>query len=204
MVVEQLELMETDTLIPYARNSHSHSEEQVTQLAASIHEFGFCAPILIDGDNQIIAGHGRVMAAKKLKLETVPCRRLEHLSDAQKRAYVIADNRLAENATWDEELLANELSDLFADEFEVDLLGFNPSELEKQMGFHVDEIEPPHLASGDREPFRQMTFSLHDEQYETIQEAMEKAKSDGGGESELNPNSNGNLLACICEAFING
>ena len=141
MATEQLEHIPTGDLIPYARNSRAHSDQQVTQLAASIHEFGFCAPILIDEASQIIAGHGRVMAAQKLKLETVPCRRLEHLSEAQKRAYVIADNRLAENATWDQELLTNELSDLYADDFDVELLGFEANELESLLGLEPDKAE---------------------------------------------------------------
>jgi len=135
----QIEQISTADLIPYARNSRTHSDEQVAQIAASIREFGFCNPVLIDGQNTIIAGHGRVLAAGRMKLETVPCLRLTHLTDAQRRAYVIADNRIALSSGWDSELLANELSDLHADEFDMALLGFDADELTALMGF---ELEP--------------------------------------------------------------
>lgn len=124
-----VEQIATDLLVPYAKNARTHSEEQVSQIAGSIQEFGFCNPVLIDGENGIIAGHGRVLAAQKLQLETVPCIRLGHLTDAQKRAYILADNRIAQNSGWDLELLANELSDLHADEFDLALLGFDAEEL---------------------------------------------------------------------------
>ena len=124
-----IEHVPTADLIPYARNARTHSETQVAQIAGSIQEFGFTNPVLIDADNGIIAGHGRVLAAQRLKLESVPCLRLSHLTDAQKRAYVLADNRIALSSGWDEEMLANELSDLHADEFDMSLLGFDVDEL---------------------------------------------------------------------------
>lgn len=124
-----VEHVATVDLIPYARNARTHSDEQVAQIAGSIQEFGFNNPVLIDGQNSIIAGHGRVLAAGRLKLEQVPCIRLTHLTDAQRRAYVIADNRIAMNSGWDQELLANELSDLHADELDLGLLGFEEDEL---------------------------------------------------------------------------
>src|SRR5262245_10249519 len=101
-----------DDLIPYARNARVHSPEQIGQLAASIREFGFTNPVLIDADGGIIAGHGRVLAAQKLGLDTVPTIDVSYLTEAQRRAYVIADNKLALNASWDSELLAVELSEL--------------------------------------------------------------------------------------------
>ena len=137
-----IEHVPTADLIPYARNSRTHSDEQVAQIAASIREFGFCNPVLIDGQNTIIAGHGRVLAAGRMKLETVPCLRLTHLTDAQRRAYVIADNRIALSSGWDAELLANELSDLHADDFDMALLGFDSKELEALLGFEAGPIEP--------------------------------------------------------------
>lgn len=112
-------------LIPYSRNSRTHSDAQVAQIAASIKEFGFTNPILLDGDNGIIAGHGRVLAARKLGLEQVPCIELAHLTDAQKRAYILADNQLAANAGWDMEMLKIELSDLDAIDFDLSLIGFD-------------------------------------------------------------------------------
>jgi DNA modification methylase len=143
-VIEQIPTAE---LIPYIRNSRTHSEIQVQQIAGSIQEFGFCNPVLIDAQNGIIAGHGRVMAAQLLKLESVPCLRLSHLTDAQKRAYVIADNRLALSSGWDEEMLANELSNLHADEFDMALLGFDADELTALMDLNGDEL--PSEPSGE-------------------------------------------------------
>jgi len=125
----KIETIKTTALIPYARNSRSHSESQVAQIAGSIREFGFTNPVLIDADNGIIAGHGRVMAAGKLGLASVPCIRLAHLTDTQKRAYIIADNKLALNAGWDEEMLALELGELGDLDFDLSLIGFDETEL---------------------------------------------------------------------------
>jgi DNA modification methylase len=126
----QIEQIGIATLIPFAKNSRTHSDAQVAQIAASIREFGFTNPVLIDEANGIIAGHGRVMAARKLKLTEVPCIRLAHLSDAQKRAYVIADNKLALNAGWDEAMLKLELADLKALDFDLNLTGFDTNEID--------------------------------------------------------------------------
>ena len=126
----QIEQIGIATLIPFAKNSRTHDDAQVAQIAASIREFGFTNPVLIDEANGIIAGHGRVMAARKLKMAEVPCIRLSHLSDAQKRAYVIADNKLALNAGWDEAMLKLELADLKALDFDLDLTGFNTAEID--------------------------------------------------------------------------
>ncbi len=117
------------SLIPYARNSRTHSDAQVTKIAASIREFGFLNPIIVDGANGIIAGHGRVMAAQKLGLATLPVIEAGHLTEAQKRAYIIADNRLALDAGWDNEMLKVELSDLQGEGFNLELTGFNLDEI---------------------------------------------------------------------------
>lgn len=126
----QFETLPIMTLVPYARNSRTHSPEQVAQIASSLREFGFTNPVLIDEDGGIIAGHGRVMAAQSLAMPTVPCLRLTGLSDAQKRAYVIADNKLALNAGWDESILAAELHDLKLEGFDLDLTGFEMGEVD--------------------------------------------------------------------------
>lgn len=118
-----------DSLIPYARNSRTHSNAQVAQIAASIREFGWTNPVLLDGDGTIIAGHGRVLAARVLALQEVPCIEIKDMTDAQKRAYIIADNKLAENAGWDSELLALELGDLQAGGFDINLTGFDELEV---------------------------------------------------------------------------
>lgn len=134
MKIENLTL---DALIPYARNSRTHSDEQVAQVAASIREFGFTNPVLVDANGGIIAGHGRVMAARKLGMADVPCIRLAHLSEAQKRAYVIADNKLALNSGWDEKMLAIEFKDLQAMDFDLELTGFGLGDIEELL----DELD---------------------------------------------------------------
>jgi len=126
-----IETIAVDLLIPYARNSRTHSDEQVAQIAASIREFGFTNPVLIDGQDGIIAGHGRVLGARKLGMSDVPCIRLAHLSEAQKRAYVIADNKLALNAGWDEKMLALEFQDLQGMDFDLSLTGFLGNEIDE-------------------------------------------------------------------------
>ena len=125
----EIQYKATEDLIPYARNSRTHSVEQVAQIAASIREFGWTNPVLIDGENGIIAGHGRVLAAHKLGETQVPTIELSHMSDTQKRAYIIADNKLAINAGWDSEMLALEIGDLKDAGFDLGLTGFSPDEI---------------------------------------------------------------------------
>ena len=118
-------------LIPYVNNSRTHSDTQVAQIAASIKEFGWTNPILVDGTNGIIAGHGRLLAARKLGFKEVPTIELADLTETQRKAYVIADNRLALNAEWDNQLLTLELNELLADGFAMDILGFDSEEISK-------------------------------------------------------------------------
>lgn len=120
-----------EELIPYARNSRTHSDAQIAQIAASIKEFGWTNPILVDGENGIIAGHGRLMAARKLGHTEVPVIELKDMTETQKKAYIIADNQLAMNSGWDTSMLSLELADLQADGFDLDLIGFDPKELNK-------------------------------------------------------------------------
>lgn len=127
-------------LIPYARNSRTHSEAQVSKIAASIREFGFLNPVIVDGSSGIIAGHGRIMAAQKLGIETVPVIEASHLTDAQRRAYVIADNRLALDAGWDEEMLRVEFAELEGLGFDLELTGFTLDE--------IGALEPEELTEG--------------------------------------------------------
>jgi len=130
----------TNDLIPYARNSRTHSDAQVTKIAASIKEFGFLNPVIVDGENGIVAGHGRVMAAKKLGMDEVPVIEASHLTEAQRRAYVIADNRLALDAGWDDEMLRVEFAELEGLGFDLDLTGFTPEE--------IAALEPEQLTEG--------------------------------------------------------
>ncbi len=134
MKAGQIVDVDIDKLIPYVNNARTHSDDQVAQIAASIQEFGFNNPILTDGKNGIIAGHGRLAAARKLGLKSVPVIELAHLTKAQKRAYILADNRLAMNANWDTGLLKGELDSLIEDGFNLDLLGFDEAEIAEIIG----------------------------------------------------------------------
>lgn len=134
ITTERFEKVNIDKLVPYARNARTHSKEQILQLRASLREFGFINPVLSDKDFNIIAGHGRIMAAKEEGIKEVPCVFVEHLTEAQKRAYILADNRLALNAGWDEEMLSVELSELQGVDFDISLLGFDDAELNKLLG----------------------------------------------------------------------
>jgi ParB-like chromosome segregation protein Spo0J len=138
------------SLIPYSRNPRTHSEEQIAQIAASIREFGFTNPVLIDGNRGVVAGHGRLAAAKELGLEKVPCIDLSHLTEEQKRAYIIADNKLALNAGWNEDLLRMELTELKELGANIELTGFDPMELaDIMLGKDVEFKEYDESAADD-------------------------------------------------------
>lgn len=125
----QIEMIGVNSLIPYAKNSRTHSNSQIDQISASIRQFGFTNPVLIDGNGEIIAGHGRVIAALKIGLEEIPVIRLAYLSEAQKRAYVIADNQIAANAGWDDAMLLSEITALRDENFDLMCLGFSDVDL---------------------------------------------------------------------------
>ena len=129
IVAETIERRSVDSLVPYARNSRTHSEDQVAQLAAAMREFGFTNPVLIDENGGIVAGHGRIMAARAVGLTEVPCITLAGLTEAQRRAYVIADNKLALNAGWNDEVLREEMRALADADYDLDLTGFDDDEL---------------------------------------------------------------------------
>ncbi|PRR78455.1 DNA adenine methyltransferase YhdJ [Clostridium liquoris] len=128
---EELKLINIDELIPYANNARTHSKDQINKLRSSLREFGFINPILIDKDYNILAGHGRVMAAREEGIKEVPCVLVEHLTEAQKKAYILADNRLAMDAGWDDEMLALELENLKELDFDMDLTGFDAAEIDE-------------------------------------------------------------------------
>ena len=139
-MASRIEMWPLERLTPYAKNARTHSEAQVAQIAASIVEFGFTAPLLVSDDGGILAGHGRLAAAKKLNLDAVPVVVLDHLTPTQRRAYILADNQLALQAGWDQELLAVELADLSAAGFDLALTGFNDEELADLLG-DIEEAE---------------------------------------------------------------
>jgi hypothetical protein len=147
----RIEMLATSALKPFKRNARTHSRKQIRQIADSIRHFGFINPVLIDEAGQIIAGHGRVEAAKSLGMSEVPTIRLEHMSDAEKRAYIIADNRLAEKAGWDREILVTELEYLIDSQLDVEVIGFDPGEIEIVLN-DVDKAEREAAAPEDEVP----------------------------------------------------
>jgi hypothetical protein len=190
-------------LVPSARNARLHSDDQIEEIAASMCEFGWTMPILIDEAGSIIAGHGRVLAAEQLGIDQVPTMIARGWSEAQKRAYLIADNKLTMNASWDQALLRIELQDLASLGFDS-LTGFSEAEL-REMGIGVETLAGmPVLADGERSPFQQMTFILHASQADTVSEAIEVASRGLGPPTDAseNKNQNGNALAEICREYL--
>jgi ParB-like chromosome segregation protein Spo0J len=170
-------------LIPYAKNSRTHSDMQVAQIASSIKEFGFTQPILLDGDNGIIAGHGRWQAAMKLGLEQVPTIDLSHFSETQKKAYVIADNKIALNSGWDESLLELEIQDLRDAGFDLDLLAFDPSELKSaDVDYSVldDEEIDDQLDEMSKGVRKAIQIEFEPEHYDEAQELVKFWREKGG------------------------
>lgn len=141
MTAIKVEWLKTNDLIPYANNTRIHTTEQIAQIATSIQVFGFNNPILIDEHNGIIAGHGRYQAASQLKLEQVPIIRLIHLTDAQRKAFMLADNRIALNADWDRSFLSLELSNLKELDFDLELLGFNTDEITSLLNDEIPDVD---------------------------------------------------------------
>ena len=168
-------------------NAKQHSDSQVTKIASSIREFGFLNPVLIDASYNVIAGHGRILAAKKMGLSEVPCLFVEGLTDAQRKAYILADNRLSELGEWDMNLVGLELGELDMEGFDVDLLGFDNIDLDEEYGTDFS------LPDGDKPEIVTMTFTLHEEQKGLIEYAMEAVKDDVT-ETFGNTNKNGNAL----------
>lgn len=190
-----------DSLAPYARNARTHSDAQIAEIANSITEFGFTNPVLIDEKNEIIAGHGRVLAAKSLGLVEVPTICLGWLTDQQKQAYVLADNQLALNSGWDLETLNIEIKSLDELGFNIGLLGFSADDLPGLAGIGVAELEFPILPT-DTPLLQQMTFILDAGQAQrvagTIKSAILRERPSDG----VNTNKNGNALAAICEKYM--
>jgi ParB-like chromosome segregation protein Spo0J len=199
---DKVERWSIDKLTPYARNSRTHSDEQISQLAASIKEWGWTTPVLVDEDGSIIAGHGRTLAAQRLKMTEVPVMVAKGWSDAKKRAYVIADNKLAMNAGWDNEMLRVEFAELELEGYDLAITGFALEEIEALKFDDDAEAEMPELKDGDKEPFQQKTFTLHDDQAEVVDNAITLARTNPLADTGLNENTNGNALAFICHQWL--
>ena len=186
-------------------NVRTHDSKNLESIKASLARFGQQKPIVVNSKGIIVAGNGTMMAAKMLNWSSVEIVRTD-LEGAEAIAYAIADNRTAELAGWDEAALAQQLAALQIDDEELaNIAGFTDAEIEAMTGaFDVDATDAPNMKDGDRDPFRQMTFTLHDEQHAIIEKALQKAAADGGGKSSINTNSNGNALAFACEVFLRG
>ena len=198
----KIETTPIDKLVPYVNNARTHSPEQVDQIAASIKEFGFNNPVLIDKKNGIIAGHGRVMAARKLELKEVPTVRLEHLTETQKKAFILADNKIAMNAGWDEELLALELKDLDDVMFDLNLTGFDGKEIGEMFNFDKYDDFEPNVPDGEKSPLNTMTFTVSAEQVEVIKLALDKASKKSPTDPQgINENKNGNALFLMALSY---
>jgi ParB family chromosome partitioning protein len=180
-------------------NVRKHSRRNLDAIKASLRKFGQQKPIVVDAKGIVLAGNGTLTAAQELGWTEIQIVRTE-LAGVEATAFAIADNRTAELAEWEDSL--NDVLKSLQDEG-VDLadLGYSPEDLGQ---FAVAEAEAPALKDGDRAPFRQMTFTVHDEQFDEVEAAMSKAKEEGGGESAVNENSNGNALAFICGRFNRG
>jgi ParB-like chromosome segregation protein Spo0J len=195
--VQQLESWPTDSLIEYARNARNN-DHAVDRVAAAIREFGFRVPILAKSDKTIVDGHLRLKAAKKLGLEEVPVLLCDDMTDVQVRAFRLSVNKVSEFADWDSEMLRVELDELGKDGFDIELTGFSLDEVQALSFDDEAETEMPELADGDKEPYQQKTFTLHDEQAAIVDDAITMARANPLSDTGVNENSNGNALALIC------
>lgn len=206
-IADEVFLAPTDDIIPYSNNTKAHPEEQVKAIASSIKNYGWDQPIVVDGDNEVIKGHGRLQAAKLLDLKQVPVIMREDLTPPEVRAARIADNKTAESG-WIDEALAAEVAVLDEGEvIDMDSLGFDEDELSSlidEASLDDQDIADAFggLPDGERNEFRQKTFTLSESQTELVDEAIKQSKDMGEFEYSDNDNSNGNALVRICEIFL--
>lgn len=200
------EAVDIDKITGHPRNPNKHSDEQIALLAKIIKSSGWRNPICVSNRSGfVIKGHGRLMAARVLGASLAPVEYQDYESEAAEYNDLIADNRIAELAERDMSIIKDLLEELDTGANDMDLTGYTEAEIERLMTqYHVEEANAPELKDGDRAPFRQATFTLHDEQWEKVEAAITKAKAEGGGQSAVNENSNGNALAWICRAFNGG
>jgi ParB-like chromosome segregation protein Spo0J len=200
------EAVDIDKITGHPRNPNKHSDEQIALLAKIIKSSGWRNPICVSNRSGfVIKGHGRLMAARVLGASLAPVEYQDYESEAAEYNDLIADNRIAELAERDMSIIKDLLEELDTGANDMDLTGYTEAEIERLMTqYHVEEANAPELKDGDRAPFRQATFTLHDEQWEKVEAAITKAKAEGGGQSAINQNSNGNALAWICGRFLRG
>lgn len=194
------EMRATESLVEHPRNYNTHPKEQVNLLAKIIRHQGWRNPITVSKrSGYIVKGHARLAAAKLLELENVPVDVQEYADEASEYADMIADNRIAELAEADQDALKTLLTDNVFDGFDIELTGFDDSMIGS---FDVSTEDAPELPSGDKEPFQQVTYILHDSQKLDVERAMDLAREEGGATSDVNENSNGNLIHSICLDYL--
>ena len=183
----QIESVPVSDLKEYEKNSRTHSDDQVAKIAASVEEFGFTNPILIDESNGVIAGHGRLQAAKRINMGEVPCISLAHLSESQKRAYVIADNKIAESGGWDDEMLKMEIMELAQDDYDLKLTGFDEAGLDSILAISEEVMEAvqkkrDHKETGhsQQDTVRQVILIYTSDEYPRVMEAMREYAEEHG------------------------
>ena len=197
----KIEIADINSIKPYENNPRKLSEKAIEKVAMSLKEYGFRQPIVVDKNRIIVVGHTRYRASKKLEFKEVPITIADNLTPAQINAYRIADNRTAQESEWDYKLLQEEFSNLVDEKFNLELTGFNDSELENYITFEKDiDIDLPFLNSADKEPFQQMAFILHDSQVEIVKNAVDYIKKQKIDDS-INDNKNGNAITEICKLF---
>ena len=194
----KIEKISIDKLLLDPANARKHGKKNLDSIKGSLAKFGQQKPIVVNAENVIVAGNGTLQAAKELGWKEINIVRTD-LKGSDITAFGIADNRTSELAEWDDDVLKELLEGLKAEDFDLSVIGFDDEDLGR---YEINGIGMPSLPDGDKAPFQQKTFTLHDSQAETIDVAIELAKSNGGDKSELNENTNGNALAFICDFFI--
>jgi len=195
---EKIELVDVESIVPNPKNANQHSAEQIERLCKLIKYQGFRNPLIVSNRTGfLVVGHGRLEAAKKLGIKKLPVIKQDFENEAQEYAYLISDNEIARWAELDKEQVLNDLKEIELDD--IELLGLEDFEIPE-----VDEVDLPELKSGDKEPYQQKTFTLHDSQADTVDSAINKVKEKYKDYyvNELNENSNGNAIAYICELFL--
>ena len=197
----KIEIADINSIKPYENNPRKLSEKAIETVAMSLKEYGFRQPIVVDKDRIIVVGHTRYRASKKLEFKEVPITIADNLTPEQINAYRIADNRTAQESEWDYKLLQEEFSNLVDEKFNLELTGFNEDELKKYLSMEEDfEVDLPEINNEDKQPFQQITFTLHNEQYEIVQQALDYIKKQNIDDS-INDNKNGNAITEICKLF---
>jgi ParB family transcriptional regulator, chromosome partitioning protein len=197
----KIEIADINSIKPYENNPRKLSEQAIEKVAMSLKEYGFRQPIVVDKDRIIVVGHTRFRASKKLGFKEVPITIADNLTPEQINGYRIADNRTSQESEWDFQPLQKELSDLADLNFNLELTGFNDSELDNYITFENDvDIDLPDIPNEDKKPFQQITFTLHNTQFDIVKNAIDYIKKQNIDDT-INDNRNGNAITEICKLF---